>query len=59
MSTLEDDYLCVGVCTDDADGYCLGCGRPPLSALLAMSENADVGKDEQTPVEAGAERQTG
>lgn len=61
MSTPEDDYLCVGVCMDDADGYCLGCGRPPLSALLAMPENTGVRNDEQAPAEAeaGVERQTG
>ena len=33
MSSLEDDYLCVGVCMFDPDsGYCLGCGRPPEPA---------------------------
>ena len=32
MSYLEESYPCVGVCLTDADsGYCLGCGRPPLS----------------------------
>ncbi len=30
MSTVDDEYLCVGVCMADPDsGYCLGCGRPP------------------------------
>lgn len=29
MDYLEADYPCVGVCMNDADGYCLGCGRPP------------------------------
>ena len=29
MTTLEDDYPCVGICMVDAEtGYCLGCGRP-------------------------------
>jgi len=32
VNDFEDDYLCVGVCMADPDsGYCLGCGRPPLS----------------------------
>jgi hypothetical protein len=30
MDYLEADYPCVGVCMVDADGYCVGCGRPPL-----------------------------
>jgi hypothetical protein len=32
MIPVEDEYLCVGICMTDPDsGYCLGCGRPPLS----------------------------
>ena len=32
MDNLEDLYPCVGICELDPDsGYCLGCGRPPLS----------------------------
>jgi len=31
MNEAEDAYPCVGVCLFDPDnGYCLGCGRPPL-----------------------------
>jgi hypothetical protein len=52
--TDEDDnfYPCVGICMADPDsGYCLGCGRPPLSApgivvelavpMAATPKNAD------------------
>ena len=62
MNTLEDDYLCVGVCMDDADGYCLGCGRPPLPELAVTQNNAGIRKDEPVPepeAEASAERLTG
>lgn len=35
MNDFEDEYLCVGVCMADPDsGYCLGCGRPPLSVSV-------------------------
>lgn len=30
MNAEDDPYPCVGVCMTDAEGYCLGCGRPPL-----------------------------
>lgn len=39
MSAPEIDYLCVGVCMYDSDsGYCLGCGRPPLSVASPDQE---------------------
>jgi len=35
----EELYQCVGVCMADPDsGYCLGCGRPPLSAPGIVAE---------------------
>ena len=37
MATMDDPYLCVGVCQIDPDsGYCLGCGRPPLPISDAL-----------------------
>ena len=37
MATMDDPYLCVGVCQFDPDsGYCLGCGRPPLPISDAL-----------------------
>jgi hypothetical protein len=38
MDYLEADYPCVGVCMNDADGYCLGCGRPPWPVTRAGSD---------------------
>ena len=35
----EDLYQCVGICMADPDsGYCLGCGRPPLSSPEVVAE---------------------
>ena len=35
----EEQYLCVGICMADPDsGYCLGCGRPPLTTPEVVSE---------------------
>jgi hypothetical protein len=35
----EPLYQCVGICMADPDsGYCLGCGRPPLSAPGIVAE---------------------
>ena len=41
MTTLEDDYPCVGVCMVDAEtGYCLGCGRPlSVEPMTPAQEN--------------------
>lgn len=39
--TDQDDtfYPCVGICMADPDsGYCLGCGRPPLSTPGIVAE---------------------
>lgn len=38
MEYLESDYPCVGVCMVDADGYCLGCGRPPWPTPVSGSD---------------------
>ena len=51
MSTVEDDYPCLGVCMIDADGYCIGCGRPPLSELVVTQVDDAVRKDGQPPAE--------
>jgi len=44
MTTLDDDYPCVGVCMVDAEtGYCLECGRPPSTEpMRPAQENAGV-----------------
>ena len=42
MSTPETDALCVGVCMVDAEGYCLGCGRPPQSVQLPEADDGDA-----------------
>jgi hypothetical protein len=35
----EPFYHCVGICMADPDsGYCLGCGRPPLSEPGIVAE---------------------
>jgi hypothetical protein len=35
----EELYQCVGICMADPDsGYCLGCGRPPLSTPDIVAE---------------------
>jgi len=39
MNDQEEFYPCVGICMADPDsGYCLGCGRPPLSAPGIVAE---------------------
>ena len=42
MSAPEVDYPCVGVCMVDAEGYCLGCGRPPQSVQLPEADEGDA-----------------
>ena len=35
----EELYQCVGICMADPDsGYCLGSGRPPMSAPDVVAE---------------------
>ncbi|MBS1142630.1 MAG: hypothetical protein H6R14_36 [Proteobacteria bacterium] len=35
----ENLYQCVGICMADPDsGYCLGCGRPPLTEPGIVAE---------------------
>jgi hypothetical protein len=37
----DDAYLCIGICMADPDsGYCLGCGRPPISSPEVVAELA-------------------
>jgi len=45
MSTVEDDYPCLGVCMIDADGYCIGCGRPSLPEALVAQVDEMAAKD--------------
>lgn len=48
METLEDLYVCVGICQIDPDsGYCLGCGRPPLP--IAAPANPTDSESRQEP----------
>ena len=42
MSAPEVDYPCVGVCMVDAEGYCLGCGRPPQSVQLPAADDGNA-----------------
>jgi len=46
---LEDDYPCLGVCMIDANGYCIGCGRPsPPEPVLTQVDEA-AATDRQVP----------
>jgi hypothetical protein len=50
MNETEEAYPCVGVCLFDPDnGYCLGCGRPPLPAPIIDQETGSVGVNEKAP----------
>ena len=41
----ELDYLCVGICLNDAEsGYCLGCGRPPAPIFEPKTAVDEVGR---------------
>jgi hypothetical protein len=48
MNETEDAYPCVGVCLFDPDnGYCLGCGRPPLPVSIIDQGMGSEGVIEQ------------
>jgi len=48
MNETEDAYPCVGVCLFDPDnGYCLGCGRPPLPVSIIGHGSGSDGVNEQ------------
>lgn len=48
MNEAEDAYPCVGVCLFDPDnGYCLGCGRPPLPVSIADQGSGSDGMNEK------------
>lgn len=52
MDNEEDLYPCVGICMADPDsGYCLGCGRPPLTAPDGIAERnpSDTAMAPQSP----------
>lgn len=52
MNETEDAYPCVGVCLfDPNNGYCLGCGRPPLpvSIIAQGSGSVEVNEEAQIP----------
>lgn len=42
----EDLYPCVGVCMPDPDGYCQGCGRPPMDSPETQASKASPEKPE-------------
>jgi hypothetical protein len=48
MDYLEADYPCVGVCMNDADGYCIGCGRPPWPVPNSVSNPTPPASDSTT-----------
>ena len=49
MSTVDDNYPCVGICMIDAEsGYCLGCGRPPLPMPKLPDETESAQETRQT-----------
>ncbi|MBL8415360.1 MAG: DUF1289 domain-containing protein [Propionivibrio sp.] len=51
MNEAEDAYPCVGVCLFDPDnGYCLGCGRPPLPVSIAGQVYGGDGLNEKAPL---------
>lgn len=51
MNEAEDAYPCVGVCLFDPDnGYCLGCGRPPLPVSIAGQGSGGDGLNEKAPL---------
>lgn len=46
----EQLYPCVGICMADPDsGYCLGCGRPPLTSPGIVHELVQAIPDQRTP----------
>ena len=49
MSTVEDDFPCLGVCMIDADGYCIGCGRPSLPEPVVAQADEAVREEGQPP----------
>jgi len=49
MSTVEDDYPCLGVCMIDADGNCIGCGRPSLPEPVLAQVDEAAATDRQVP----------
>lgn len=51
MNTLEEDYPCVGVCMIDANGYCIGCGRPSLPEPEAAQVDEAAATDPWLPAE--------
>jgi len=47
---LEQHYPCVGICMADPDsGYCLGCGRPPLTSPDIVHEQVTPIPDQRPP----------
>ena len=51
MNEAEDAYLCVGVCLFDPDnGYCLGCGRPPLPVSSIGQGAGNEGGNEKAQI---------
>lgn len=51
MNEAEDTYPCVGVCLFDPDnGYCLGCGRPPLPVSDFGQDAGSEGKIEKAQI---------
>jgi len=51
MNEAEDAYPCVGVCLFDPDnGYCLGCGRPPLPVTIVGQGLCSEGVNEKVPL---------
>ncbi len=50
MNETEEAYPCVGVCLFDPDnGYCLGCGRPPLPVSIVGQGTGSDGINEKVP----------
>ena len=51
MNETTDAYSCVGVCLFDPDnGYCLGCGRPPLPVSIVGQGTVIDGVNEKAPL---------
>ncbi|MBK7422911.1 MAG: DUF1289 domain-containing protein [Propionivibrio sp.] len=51
MNETEDAYPCVGVCLFDPDnGYCLGCGRPPLPVSMIGQGAGSEAANEETAI---------
>lgn len=50
MNETAEAYPCVGVCLFDPDnGYCLGCGRPPLPVSIVGQGTVSDGVNEKAP----------